>query len=256
MVNVPFVELPRLMGHRGAAAVAPENTIPGIEACKAAGVDWVELDVLPTLDGHAVMSHDDLLTRCCSEDRLISATKLAALGDVDAARAQWSTFSPAVLPTLSGMLEALASLDMGLNLELKSYPETHIHNLIDGVKEAFAYSTVELRGYYWSSFNLDVMKIIQLEAPMVPRALISETFDEGQIRAAVALGCFAINPDAKTLTPELVILAKDQGLQVGTWTINDVDQAKRAWDMGVDCVITDDPARLLPHVPLHAGQAT
>ena len=55
--------LPRVIGHRGAAAAAPENTLASIAKAKALGASWIEFDVKLTEDGHAVLFHDDRLER-------------------------------------------------------------------------------------------------------------------------------------------------------------------------------------------------
>jgi hypothetical protein len=51
-------QLPRVIGHRGAKAVAPENTLASIRAAKACGCSWVEVDVMLTKDKVPVIHHD------------------------------------------------------------------------------------------------------------------------------------------------------------------------------------------------------
>ena len=55
---------PRVVGHRGAAALAPENTLASIRAAAETGVDWVEVDAKLARDGVPVLMHDDTLDRC------------------------------------------------------------------------------------------------------------------------------------------------------------------------------------------------
>src|SRR3546814_16572729 len=57
------LRLPRIMGHRGAKALAPENTLCSMKAAAGAGARWVEFDVLLTADGEPVPFHDDPLQR-------------------------------------------------------------------------------------------------------------------------------------------------------------------------------------------------
>ena len=54
----------RIIGHRGAAALAPENTLAGIRKAKEHGLNWVEFDVTLLGDGTPVLSHDNHLERC------------------------------------------------------------------------------------------------------------------------------------------------------------------------------------------------
>ena len=113
------MKLPSLMGHRGAAAVAPENTLEGVKAAKEAGVDWVELDVLLTADGVPVIHHDQDMARCFGDPRALSAATADSLPDG--------------LPTLAQMLDQLSRLDMGVNLELKTYEDSEIEALVRAV---------------------------------------------------------------------------------------------------------------------------
>ena len=57
------LKLPKIIGHRGAAAYAPENTLEGIHTAADMGVEWVELDVKLTKDQIPVLFHDETLER-------------------------------------------------------------------------------------------------------------------------------------------------------------------------------------------------
>jgi len=73
------LRLPSVIGHRGAARTAPENTLAGLRRAKALGCDWVEFDVRLTGDGALVLCHDPLLDRTTSGSGLVSAQSLAAI---------------------------------------------------------------------------------------------------------------------------------------------------------------------------------
>ena len=76
--------LPPLIGHRGAARVAPENTLPGLAAAAEAGVRWVELDVKLTADDVAILMHDDRLDRTTDRRGPVRGTTWAQLAGADA----------------------------------------------------------------------------------------------------------------------------------------------------------------------------
>src|SRR5205823_5258846 len=76
--------LPPVIGHRGAAASAPENTLAGLRRAKALGCAWVEFDVRLTGDGALVLCHDAALERTTSGSGRVSATSLAAIAKCDA----------------------------------------------------------------------------------------------------------------------------------------------------------------------------
>ena len=221
------MKLPSLMGHRGAAAVAPENTLAGVRAAKDAGVDWVELDVLLTADGVPVIHHDQDMVRCFDDPRALSAATADSLPDG--------------LPTLAQMLDQLSRLDMGVNLELKTYADSDIEALLRAV--AGVWADCRPRGYV-SSFSSKALAGAMQHMPAVPRALITTPFDAGRVQEAMRFDCFSINVDYQMVTPPVVAKAVESGLQVGAWTVNSPQDAKNCRTAGVHCVITDDPALL------------
>ena len=116
---------PLVIGHRGAAAVRPENTIPSFAHALALGVDGVEFDVRLTRDGHVVVHHDADTARTCGERRTIAQATLAELRTLDAG----ATFAsdaggarPTRIPTLDEVLELLR--DVPLIVECKTVEVT------------------------------------------------------------------------------------------------------------------------------------
>ena len=69
--------LPRVIGHRGAAGAAPENTLASIRKARELGASWVEFDVKLTRDGQAILFHDDDLERTTDGRGAVAATTLA-----------------------------------------------------------------------------------------------------------------------------------------------------------------------------------
>ena len=69
-------DLPPVIGHRGAAAAAPENTLASLRKAKELGATWVEFDVKLTRDGHPVLFHDDRLDRTTSGQGEVALTTL------------------------------------------------------------------------------------------------------------------------------------------------------------------------------------
>src|SRR5207253_1840078 len=83
--------LSRVVGHRGAALRAPENTLAGFREAARLGAGWVELDVMLTQDGVPVVIHDETLERTTSGCGRVERTPWSALADADAG----SWFAPA-----------------------------------------------------------------------------------------------------------------------------------------------------------------
>src|SRR5204863_4134011 len=112
--------LPPIIGHRGAAAHAPENTLAGLRRAKALGCSWVEFDVRLTADNQPVLLHDNRLERTTDGRGRVSAMSLAAVRRHDAGQWFHSSFSGERVPTLEEALMLLAELGLGANVELKA----------------------------------------------------------------------------------------------------------------------------------------
>lgn len=104
-------------GHRGDCHHHYENTMEAFQAAYDAGVEMVETDVHLTLDGYAVLIHDDTVDRTSDTRGHVKDFTLAQLQAVNVGDA----FHPASIPTLESFLQWAQPLELLLNLELKEY---------------------------------------------------------------------------------------------------------------------------------------
>ena len=74
-----MLQLPKVIGHRGAAAYAPENTLDSFREARRRGATWVETDIMLTADGVPIVMHDESLKRTMGIDRLVAETPRAEL---------------------------------------------------------------------------------------------------------------------------------------------------------------------------------
>src|SRR5277367_3846394 len=95
-----LLNLPPVIGHRGAAAYAPENTLAGFRAAQALGCTWVEFDVRLSADDALVVCHDDKLERTTGGRGRISMMRLAAIRRHDAGSRFGAGFAGERIPTL------------------------------------------------------------------------------------------------------------------------------------------------------------
>src|SRR6266851_5486243 len=114
------LRLPSVIGHRGAARTAPENTLAGLRRAKALGCAWVEFDVRLTGDGALVLCHDPRLDRTTSGSGPVSARTLAAIRECEAGSWFDPGFAGEGMPTLDEALSLAAELDLGADVEIKS----------------------------------------------------------------------------------------------------------------------------------------
>ena len=105
---------PRLIGHRGAAALAPENTLVSIRAAAESGVSWIEIDAKLARDDVPVLIHDSTLDRTTTSLGPVVAKTSAELGRLDAGSKFDPRFAGEPIPTLQQCLDECRRLGLGL----------------------------------------------------------------------------------------------------------------------------------------------
>jgi glycerophosphoryl diester phosphodiesterase len=230
----------QIVGHRGGAGVAPENTLPSFEAAWAAGVAWVETDVRLTRDGVPVLLHDAALDRTTTGHGAVSAITWDELQTVDAGVRFAPDFPGTRVPRLEELLAAAAGRS-GVLIELKAEPERPdllVERALAAVEAAGAREWVRL-----ISFEADLLERVRQAAAgqSIATGFIASTA-AGIIETALRLGCLSIHPRQTALTPALVETARAAGLRINTWTANTPEQVCAAAEASVDEITTDFPA--------------
>jgi len=161
---------PPVIGHRGAAGHAPENTLASIATAAALGATWVEFDVKLTRDGVAVLFHDDALERTTNGTGKVADTTLAEIKALDAGGWYQKRFAGEAVPTLEEAMATLARLNLGANVELKPSPgrEAETARTVAGLlKTAWP---ARLPAPVISSFAPEALAAFAEAAPQFPRA--------------------------------------------------------------------------------------
>ena len=242
-----MIDLPPVIGHRGAAASAPENTLAGIARAHAVGCRWVEFDVKLSFDNVPVLMHDDRLDRTTDGEGFLAEQSAAELKRLDAGAWFAPAFRGEPIPSLAEAVALLARLGMGANVEVKPCPGRELET---GRRVALELRRIWPRGHglLLSSFSPAGLEAVRAVAPELPRGLLVAAAPPEWPQTARRLGCVTLNPRNEPLRPETVAEAHALGLAVAVYTVNDSGRAAllRAW--GVDAVITDAPERLLQPV--------
>ncbi|WP_442484750.1 glycerophosphodiester phosphodiesterase family protein [Aeoliella sp. SH292] len=232
LAGLKLVDDCEIIGHRGGAAHAPENSLAAIRGAIRARAHWVEIDVQETSDGHVVVVHDRDLKRLAGDGGEVHASTLEQLAKLDIGSRVGAEFKGEPVATLDDVLE-LAKGRVGVVIELKQYGhddqlEQRVVDLVE--KHEMANEVI----------------IISLDRKMI--AKIRELRPEWNIGllTAVKIGDLTrIDTDllavSKELaTPALVAQAHFRDRDVAAWTLNTRDSLDRMMDRGVDYVITDD----------------
>lgn len=237
--------LPSVIGHRGAARHAPENTLAGLRKAAEHGAPWVEVDVMLTADGTAVLHHDETLERITGLSRPMAELGYDELAALDAGSWFGAAFAEEPVPTLEEALACLAELGLGLNLEVKPTPGREAETAKVAARILQRSWPVDLPPPLISSFKRASLAAMKSAAPAFPRGLLVEALPEDWREAAAELGCVTLHLDHEALTPSVVEAVKASGLGLAAYTVNDPAEAVRLRTWGVDAIITDDPRAVL-----------
>ena len=238
------------VGHRGAAALAPENTRRSFEAALACGVDAIEFDVLDLVNGPLVVVH--------SND-LAEVSHGAAAGTVgERSLDELREVAPEVL-TLDEALAFFAGHDVGLHVDLK------LTTRVDEVADALERHGLSDRSVV-SSFHRASLAAVAVRAPRIP---IAFTYPEDRygvsrhraLQPAIRLGTVALRRALVARIPGMieragvtalmlhhavvsaaaVQRAHRAGVAVWAWTVDEPTELARVEAAGVDAVISNDP---------------
>lgn len=235
----------KLIGHRGVAGLRPENTYCSFSYAADLGLDWIEFDVLLTLDEKWVVMHDATVDRTTNGRGLVRDLPLQELENLDAGL--W--FSPPYpnqkIPTLAGTLELAQQRNLFCNIEIKGADHTPEQHALLMSQFLLQHPWVDLKKIMLSSFTLPCLIKLRELMPLVPIGYLVEEFVANTITIAQLYNFSCINSDVKKMTSEDLIAATTAKLPVFLYTINEPSIAKFWLSKGVAGVFTDRADLLL-----------
>ena len=235
------LKLPQIIGHRGVAAYAPENTLEGIHTAADMAVEWVELDVKLTKDDVPIIFHDDTLERTTNGSGAVAEKTYDELRELEAGSWFGESFAGIKIPTLEEAIDILVERDLGLNLEIKPCP---------GREKETAEVALDVLSQYWddhnklliSSFSHVSLEVAYEMAQDWHRGLLlPEEWPENWEELAEYLKVSTINLNGNTVTREQVELAMELELPILAYTVNEPDRARFLQSWGVDGFFSDAP---------------
>jgi glycerophosphoryl diester phosphodiesterase len=237
--------LPEVIGHRGAAAYAPENTLEGIREAARRGVRWVEFDAKLTADHVVVLMHDDSLDRTTNGQGLVAQTDYAEILALDGGGWFGAPWRGARVPMLAEALDLILELDMRANVEIKpcaGRDDDTAEAVVDVIRRAWP---TDRPWPLLSSFSEQSLSAAQDAAPEIPRGLLIWTYAADWAEAAARLGCQAVHCAQEHLTAPWAAAIRSAGFALAAYTVNDPAHARALLDSGVQCLISDCPDALL-----------
>ncbi|HTS89726.1 MAG TPA: glycerophosphodiester phosphodiesterase family protein [Gemmatimonadales bacterium] len=241
----PLVDLDArpVIGHRGAPAYAPENTLESFREAVNRGADALELDVRRSADGVVMVCHDPTLDRTTDRVGLLGRLSAADLAQVDAgfrftdqSGAHPFRRSGVRIPTLRAVIEAFP--DVPLLIELK---EREVQGALARLLlETGAASRAVLAADDWRALVAFRQEPFLLGASRrdIARLYFRLPRPDPRCRAYAVPERFARLP---VPTRRFVRAAHERQAAVHVWTVEGQDVARRLWRNGVNGIVTDRP---------------
>jgi glycerophosphoryl diester phosphodiesterase len=232
---------PLVVAHRCGSGVAPENTLTALRTAVREGADAVEVDVLPSRDGHPVVHHDDRLARTAGVDALVWDLELAELRRLEVGRWFAPAFAGERLPSLEEVATALPS-HMQLVCDFKHGDERfpgfadRVAEVVRPLGSRFAVLSIQ------HTFALDL-------ASRVPGATALLTFrrppptDEDVQRLRELPPGAGLATSMRAVSAAVLVAAAETARPVYVFTPNLVAELRVALGIGAHAVITDQVAR-------------
>ena len=245
---------PRLVAHRGAGKVAPENTLTAMRVGHAHGYRMVEFDVKLSADNLSFLLHDATLERTTSGRGRADALPWRELSRLDAGGWHSAKYAGEPLPTFSSIARWARAHGVACNVEIKPTPgrerETGAAVALDA---ATLWREAEVPPLL-SSFSEIALDAAKSAVPELPRALLIErALPADWMERLARLECVALDADHHALDADTVRRAHAAGYRVICWTANESDRIATLAAWGVDGIITDSvdhvPADSLPPPP-------
>lgn len=223
---------PLVIAHRGASAELPENTLVAFRRTLALGVDGIELDARVTRDGVAVVFHDANLQRMTGRRRLVRS---ATWHEIQALRVAGG----GNIPRLADVLRLTRGRAI-VQVEIK--PRVPVAPVLLAVQSARAREDVII-----ASFSPAILRAAARLAPKLPRMLIysGTRRPSALVRQLATLGAVGLSLDHRAIkSAALARYFQARGYSLWCWTVNRPAEMRRLSRLGVNALLSDDPALL------------
>jgi len=237
--------LPRVIVHRGAAGLAPENTLAGIRAAAAAGASGVEFDVKLTADGHCIAFHDDRLDRTTDGRGAVAKRTLAEIARLDAGAYAGPAFAGERVPSLAAVLDQALALGLAIDMEIKPSPGREAETAHRALAEARRAWPPGTPPPLVTSFSEESLMVARDAAPDWPRGLNCLAVPGDWRTRLDRLGSATLACLHKRLRRPAVAAMRGAGVSVLAFTVDEPGRAVELFSWGVQTVITDVPDTIL-----------
>lgn len=236
-----------IVAHRGDRTIAPENTMPALQAALDGPMAYVESDIQLTKDRVPVLLHDTWVDRTTNGTGRIADLTFSQLGELDAGAWYSPAFAGTRVPRLEALLSALQASAAEHRrpralLELKGFWSVEEVRIVTDLIAQYDVGRLIIL----SSFDPVTLQHAQEVDETIPRAVIVRTLPSDPVRFARLYGAIAIITSHTAVESDRWVVDRVHraGLGILLYTLNSKAAWSSALDLGVDGIITDRPHRL------------
>ena len=250
---------PLIIGHRGASAVTPENTMAAFREAIKVGADGIEFDVRLTRDGVPVVIHDGTLRRTGGVPDRVADLSYSEIGQIDVG--SWfarkknlppGSFANETVPCLAELFALFQSNNLSLYLEMKCDSPAEYAPLAEACCRLIGEHDFKQRVMI-ECFQLPALRIVrEVDSDIRTVALFEPSIsnpsvlsDQSIIKKAEEVGAVALALHHRLARQSLVVKAKAANMHVAIWTVDEPAWIERARTIGIDALITNDPEKLI-----------
>lgn len=244
----------KIIGHRGAGKLAPENTLSSFRKAKELGLNWIEFDIQPVYFSNTlewVVLHDDTVNRTSNGKGSLTAFSLENLKKLDAGSWFHQEYSNEPIPLLSEALSLIEELNIHPNIEIKLL-ETQTHTL-DTI-QTLAESLITYIKQHWpsqkpfpllSSFNQEILIALkklsyQFQFPNeIPLGYLIEKYYPTVLDWVEENGLSSLHCDYSCVTDSNLEYLLSGSVPILLYTVNSSHLAQRYLNLGVSAIISD-----------------
>jgi glycerophosphoryl diester phosphodiesterase len=225
-----------VIAHRGSSFTAPENTVASAKLAWEQNADAVELDIYLTKDNRVMVMHDGNTKRTTGESYQIPETSSEILRALDAGLWKDEKFKGEKIPFLEEMI-ATVPAGKKMVIEIKCGIEV-LPALQQIVKDCGKNDQLIFIAFDWKTI-LAAKQMFPTNKCYWLSSSATEVLEK--IDEAAKNKLDGINLNNKIVDQQMVKKAKDAGLEVLSWTIDDSEEAKRLVQLGVSGITTNRP---------------
>jgi len=230
------VTCPRIIAHRCGGALAPENSLVGLEIAARLGCHGVEFDAMLSADGVPVLIHDETLERTTDGHGRVDTASFEVLRGLDVGIRHHRAFAGERVPTLEAALATCARLGLWANVEIKPAGARDEATGAEVARAAAGFRDVLL-----SSFSVGALRAAAGAVPALPRALLLEQLVPNWEGLLEEMGVSSIHVAHQALDADTLAILRSAQIRVAAYTVNTRARAEQLFSEGIAAVFTDRP---------------